>query len=227
MQRITIAPITGAAGTAKAVKRPETYAEALEVAATKEILGAGVKPARLFFSDGGEIENDSWELVGDKDFVYVSAGAGAPVGKNATSTTVAAPQPSQHISVSMAPAPPRPVDNSYVERLAAVRPRGNQLALLCIALHILGYCIGHLPFFVDAMWTINNTAGNTAFVMVRATPTPCLCTGLHPSSLLFAHLVARPFLTRVSLAPARAPPVCLHPVHGDLGHRPLWRRPPV
>ena len=64
MQRITLAPVAGATGNTKAVKRPETFAAALELALEKEVLAGGAKPARLFFPDGGEIEADSWEWAG-------------------------------------------------------------------------------------------------------------------------------------------------------------------
>ena len=47
MKRITLAPSTGVAGTAKAVKYPESFEAALALAAEKEVLGSGVKPTRV------------------------------------------------------------------------------------------------------------------------------------------------------------------------------------
>ena len=43
MQRITLAPVAGATGNTKAVKRPETFAAALELALEKEVLAGGAK----------------------------------------------------------------------------------------------------------------------------------------------------------------------------------------
>ena len=186
MLRITLAPIAGVDGTAKAVKRPASHAEALEVAAAKEVLGKGVKPARLFFGDGGEVESDSWELVADKDFVFVSAGASAPLAQKAPGQPQLVPQPvAQPVAQMMMMPQTNYADQlaqsnaEALQRLAAVRPQGDKLALICIGLHIIGYCVGHLPFFVETMRSINDTAGNTAFVMFVFIPSTAIwVTGL-------------------------------------------------
>ena len=145
MERITLAPVAGAPGVAKAVKRPDSHADALTVAATKQVLGPTAKPARLFFEDGGEIEVDAWELVQNKDTVYVTAGEDAPhVPKTSTKSDTA----------PAAAAPLSPLDE--------LKQRVKQMALVAVVLHAVGFCCGHIPFFVENMRIINDTAGNSA-----------------------------------------------------------------
>ena len=145
MERITLAPVAGAPGVAKAVKRPDSHADALTVAATKQVLGPTAKPARLFFEDGGEIKVDAWELVQNKDTVYVTAGEDAPhVPKTSTKSDTA----------PAAAAPLSPLDE--------LKQRVKQMALVAVVLHAVGFCCGHIPFFVENMRIINDTAGNSA-----------------------------------------------------------------
>ena len=173
MLRITLAPVQGLAGAAKAAKRPDSYADALAAAASKEVLGAGVKPTRLFFPDGSELDKDSWELVGDKDTIYVSAGQpSVPV-----TTPAAGPQPMMVAPVPVsfqAAAAARDEPGAWKERVKKIRKNTDVLAKTDIGLHIAGYCVGHLPFFVETMRSINNTAGNTAFVMFVFIPSTAI-----------------------------------------------------
>ena len=184
MQRITLAPVAGATGNTKAVKRPETFAAALELALEKEVLAGGAKPARLFFPDGGEIEADSWDLVADKDTVYVSAGDALkpPTSPAAVPNTPAAPAAPANVMVPMMPVR-MPVtygetlaarNAAYEERVARIHPQTDKLAQVCFALHIVGYIVGHLPFFIESIRSINDTAGNTAFVLFVFIPSTAI-----------------------------------------------------
>ena len=187
MHRITLAPVAGATGNTKAVKRPETFAAALELALEKEVLAGGAKPARLFFPDGGEIEADSWDLVADKDTVYVSAGDAlkpptSPAAVPNTPAAPAAPAAPANVMMPMMPVP-MPVtygetlaarNAAYEERVAKIHPQTDKLAQVCFALHIVGYMVGHLPFFIESMRSINDTAGNTAFVLFVFIPSTAI-----------------------------------------------------
>ena len=167
--RVTLSPIPGGAGTAKAVKRPESRAEALQVAKDKEVLGPTGNPTRLFFSDGGEIDADSWELVADKDMVYVTEGVdwhGMKAAPAAPAPQIAPVQAMQPMQIQ-APANPAAQAEAIAEAVKKVYPLANAGCLL----HILGFCVGHLCFFVESIRTINDTAGTTAFIMFVFIPT--------------------------------------------------------
>ena len=196
MQRITLAPVAGATGNTKAVKRPETFAVALELALEKEVLAGGAKPARLFFPDGGEIEADSWELVADKDTVYVSAGDALkpPTSPAAVPNTPAAPanvmMPMMRVPMPVTYGETLAARNAaYEERVAKIHPQTDKLAQVCLALHIVGYIVGHLPFFIESMRSINDTTGNTAFVLFVFIPSTAIWgTGLSGCLLIWTRV---------------------------------------
>ena len=165
--RITLAPAPGLSGNSKAVKGPDSLAGAIELAAAKEILGPGVKPTRLFFSDGGEIDADAWELVGENEadkLVYVSAGQpfsrdavpastakdeAAPAATiSSTAVAVAKAAPPKEVAVAQGTVPVTAMTagaaadatNIGGVSLAQARTRAGKLGYTSMIMHAVAFC---------------------------------------------------------------------------------------
>ena len=140
---------------------------------------------QLFFGDGGEIDRDAWDLVGDKDTVFVSAGqdwqAPTPVSPHTpVGPAKAAEGPSVAPLVVTMPmahglvAPTAAAQQAFVERMKAAQPKADKLALMSLVMHVIGYCVGHLPWFVETMRSINDTFGNTLFIFFGFIPSTAI-----------------------------------------------------